>query len=335
MHDTRHKLIFRRYYSPLVTLIFLAVNTLCGLIFMPDSSTTPEQYRDIGAALALPVISGFCFFFLPILGRKAQVSVLQSARLSGSSMRHARVYAHQIGRVPLLSIRLAVFAGSVSALAYLAVEGLLYFDHLSVLDNLKRTPLIIQSIYFWIAVILVISSLVRITLLLTKYATRDLRIELFHIEELMPLADSVLWNTVAVSVALTLSPLFWLGREIPTLDISLILTVLAVTLYLLLFPIFRVRHIVSKRKKLALERIRDALKSATRSDDKAKRRLTDSTKRLEEINNLVGVRKEITRTKEWPISVPVGVRLVLIVLVPPISWVGASLVDWMVLKIVS
>jgi len=104
---------------------------------------------------------------------------------------------------------------------------------------------------------------------------------------------------------------------------------------LLLFPIFRVRHIVSKKKQLALERIRDALKSATRSDDVAKRRLTDSAKRLEEINNLVGVRKEISRTKEWPISLPVGVRLVLIVLVPPVSWVGASLVDWLVLQIVS
>ena len=233
------------------------------------------------------------------------------------------------------SFVVSTWAASYSALAYLAVEGLLYFDHLSVLDNLKRTPLIIQSVYFWIAVILVISSLVRITLLLTKYATRDLRIELFHIEELMPLADSVLWNTVSVSVALTLSPIFWLGREIPALDVSLILTVLLVTLYLLLFPIFRVRQIVSKRKKLALERIRDAFKSATKSDDMAKRRLTDSAKRLEEINNLVGVRKEITRTKEWPISLPVGVRLVLIVLVPPVSWVGASLVDWLVLQFVS
>jgi hypothetical protein len=111
--------------------------------------------------------------------------------------------------------------------------------------------------------------------------------------------------------------------------------VLAVTLYLLFFPIFKVRRIVSHRKQLALERIRDALKSATQSDELLKRRLTDSPKRLEEINNLVGVREEITRTKEWPISMPVGIRVVLVVLIPPISWISASIVDWLVLQIVS
>jgi len=103
-----------------------------------------------------------------------------------------------------------------------------------------------------------------------------------------------------------------------------------VTLYLLFFPIFKVREAVVMRKQLALERIRDALKSATKSDDLKKRRLTDSVKRLEEINNLVGVREEISRTREWPITMPLGIRVLLIVLVPPISWVGASLVEWLV-----
>jgi hypothetical protein len=211
----------------------------------------------------------------------------------------------------------------------MALEGLLYDSHIGMLGNLKRLPLTMQAIYFFVAVILLITSLVRITALLTRFATRDLRIELFYIEELVPLADAVLWNTISISAALALSPIFWLGRTIPALDISLVMAVLAATLYLLFF------RIVSQRKRLALERIRDALKAATQSDELLKRRLTDSPKRLEEINNLVGVREEITRTKEWPISLPVGIRVALVVLIPPISWVSASLVDWVVLQIVS
>ena len=335
MPTTFNELILWRYYSPVMTLFFLVLNGLCGHIFMPDSSTTPEQYRNLGAALAFPLISGLCFFFLPILGRKAQASILQSARLTGSSMRHAAVYAQHVSRVPRLSFRFAFIAGSTVAISYMALEGLLYDSHIDLPGNLKRSPLIIQSIYFFVALILLITSLVRITALLTRFATRDLRIELFYIEELVPLADAVLWNTVSISAALALSPIFWLGRTVPTLDISLVMVVLATTLYLLFFPIFQVRHIVSRRKQLALERIRDALKSATQSDELLKRRLTDSPKRLEEINNLVGVREEITRTKEWPISLPVGIRVVLVVLIPPISWISASLVDWIVLQIVS
>ena len=330
-----NELILWRYYSPLMTLFFLVLNGLCGYIFMPDASTTPQQYRELGAALGFPLISGLCFFFLPVLSRKTQAAILQSARLTGSSMRHAAVYAQHACRVPRLSFRFAAIAGSAVAISYMALEGQLYDSHIDLSANLKRIPLISQAIYFWVAVIFLVTSLVRFTALLTRFATRDLRIELFHIEELVPLADAVLWNTISISAALALSPIFWMGRAVPALDISLVVVVLASTLYMLFFPIFQVRHIVSRRKQLALGRIRDALKSATHSDELLKRRLTDSPERLEEINNLVGVREEITRTKEWPISLPVGIRVVLVVLIPPISWIGASLVDWLVLQIVS
>ena len=330
-----YEVISRRWYAPLVTLFFLLLNLACGLIVMPDATTTVEQYRDVGAALALPLISGVCIFFLPVVCRKASHAILESSRLSGSSMCQAQLHAGRIGVVPPESIYLAIVAGLVVAVSYLALEGLLYFADRDILYNLKRMPLVIESIYFWFAVMLLITTLVRITILLTRFATRDLRIELFQIEELVPLSNSVLWNVGAISAGLALMPIFWLGRAIPALDIPLMLAVVTVTLYILLYPVFQVRKIVLRKKRLALERIRETFKSATRSDDQQKRRLTDSAKRLEEINNLVGVRKEIARTKEWPISIPVGIRVAFFVVVPPLSWVAASLVDWLVTQMVS
>ncbi len=329
------RLIQWAYFAPLATGLLLLLNVIMGYIFLPDTATTPLQYRDMGAALALPLISGLCMFFLPVLGRKAQASILKAAKLSGSSMRHAKLYARHIERAPLRMLRFAILVGATIAIVYLAAAGLLYSDGMDTAANLKRIPLLLQSVYFWIAIVLLLSSLSRITVLLTRFATNDLRIELFHIEELVPLANTVLWNIVSISAALALTPILWLGRGVPKLDIPLVLAVMAVTLYLLFFPIFKVRQAVVMRKQQALERIRDALKSATRSDDLKKRRLTDNVKRLEEINNLVGVREEISRTREWPITLPVGLRVALIVLVPPTSWVAASLVEWMVQQVVA
>ena len=148
------------------------------------------------------------------------------------------------------------------------------------------------------------------------------------------MADSVLWNALAVSAGITLVPIFWLGSSIPVLDIFLVMAVLLVILYLLFFPILRVKRIVSAKKELALRRISDALKSATRSENQSKRRLKESSKRMEDINNLVGVRRELTETKEWPITLPVGIRLVLLVLTPLASMVGATLVEQMVQDII-
>ena len=62
MPTTFYELILWRYYAPLTTLFLLILNGLCGHIFMPDSSTTPEQYRDLGAALAFPLDQWFMFF---------------------------------------------------------------------------------------------------------------------------------------------------------------------------------------------------------------------------------------------------------------------------------
>ena len=325
-----YQLIQWRYYAPLSTISLLLLNVLMGYIFIPETSTTELQFRDMGGAIALPLISGLCIFFVPVLGRKAQSSIMESALLSGSAMRRANVYANSVGLVPLRAFRLAFYAGAASAILYLAMSGLLYVEENDTSANLKRVPLLIEAIYFWIAIILAVVSLFRITRLLTRFATNDLRIELFHIEELVPLANAVLWNTVSLSAALSLTPILWLGRGIPKLDILPIALVMTVTLYMLFFPIFKVRQMVVKRKKMALERIRDALKAASKSSDLKKRRLTDSVTRLEEINNLVGVREEISQTKEWPITLPVGIRVALIVLVPPASWVGASIVEWLV-----
>ena len=335
MFNAFHRVIQWRYYAPLVTACFLLLNLAVGYIFVPDGSTPELQYRDMGAAIALPLISGLCVFFLPLLGRKAQASIRESARLSGSSMRHANAYIERIGRVPLRAFRLAIYAGTATAIVYLGAAGLLYIEGYDALANLKRVPLLLQVVYFWIAVILVLISLVRITKYLTRFATHDLRVELFHIEELMPLANAVLWNTVSISAALSLTPIFWLGRGMPRLDIPLIMLVMGITLYMLFFPVFKVRQMVIRRKQLALERIRDAIKTASKSSDSTRRRLTDSVQRLEEINNLVGVREEINRTREWPITVPVGIRVALVILVPPMSWVGASLVEWLVHRAVA
>lgn len=334
MYTAIHNLISWRYYSPLVTLLFLSVNVAAGYIIVPDSTTTPLELRKLGAALGFPIISGFCIFFLPILGRKAEKAIMACAQNSKSSLKSAKVYGHQVRRVPRASIGVAVLLGPVLAISYMSFENLLYIEHFSVIANAMRVPLIIQAIYFYVAMTLFISSLLRVTVLVSRFATQVLNIELFHIEELSPLADSVLWNTISISILLSLSPLFWLARVPPKLDMALVLVVFLVTLYLLLYPIFQVRNIVLKKKQLALARIRDAFKVAVRSDDNHKRRLTDSAQRMEDINNLVGVRNEISSTKEWPISLPVSIRIALVVIIPPLSWAGASLVEWAVLQVV-
>ncbi|MFT4940187.1 MAG: hypothetical protein ACI88A_003239 [Paraglaciecola sp.] len=322
-----------RIYAVLLTTLFLLINWYLGHIFIPDNSTTELQRRDLGAACALPIISGFLLFLLPSLHTKAQVSVMQSALTSNSSIKLARLYARHISTIPRALFTRALFIGIGIALSYMLAQGLLYQSDLSINQNLLRIPIIAQACTFWSTIIWVMLSLISITILMTRFTSCHLRIELFHIEDLIPLANSVFWNTVICAVGLALSPIFWLGGQVPKLDLFIVFTLLIIITFLLFFPILRVRRIVRKKKSMALDRIRTALKQAVHESETDKRRLTDSQDRLVMMNNLVGMREEINRTKEWPLDMPIMARFFLIVIFPPLTWAGASIVDWLVKQV--
>jgi hypothetical protein len=322
-----------RIYAVLLTAIFLLINWYLGHIFIPDDSTSELQRRDLGAALALPIISGFLLFLLPTLDSKAQDSVLQSALTSNSSIKLARLYASHISHIPRMLFTQAFVIGIGIAVSYMVSQDLLFQSNLSINQNLLRVPIIVQACILWCTIIWVMLSLISITLLMTRFTKCHLHIELFHIEDLIPLANSVFWNTFICAVGLALSPIFWLGGEVPKLDLLIVLVLLLMTTFLLFFPIFRVKRIVKMKKTMALERIRTALKQAVHESETDKRRLTDSQDRLVMMNNLVSMRGEINRTKEWPLDMPIITRFLLIVIFPPLTWAGASIVDWFVKQV--
>lgn len=334
MIQDKYKLSHWLLFSLSLTVFFLMLNWLAGHIFLPNSQTSEAQYRDLGAAFAIPVIGGFCMSFLPVLKEKAQTSVLESSVLSGSSLRYAELYIGYIGRIPRTSLKNATICSVLISVTYMWIEDLFYVDGFDLLANLKRWVLILETFYLWGAVFLCIISVYRMVLLIIRFIDKHLKVELFYIEELIPLAKTVIWNTVFFSIALSLTPLFWVGRKAPVTDLVLIMGFLFLLLILLFFPIFRVRNIITKKKNQALERVKTSLKIALKPGKGDHRRLTDDSQKLTVINNLIVVRDEISHAKEWPLNIPIALKFLGVILIPPMTWLADKILSPYVEKLI-
>lgn len=308
------------------TTLLLVVNWIFGFIFVPNASSSYVEIRDAGAAIALPIIGGHFLFFLPYLNKKAQTSILQTAALSNSSLRYARIYAKLISQVPSKFVPIASVIGLIMSIGYLLSEGLIVIDGLSTQESFRRLILLVQTFYMYGAISLCTFSLVNITILVSRYATRHLRVELFHVDELAPLANSFLSNTMIAAMGLCLAPIFWLGREIPTTDIFIILMLIPVVFFLCFYPFFKIHRLVVEKKLIELDRIESELDSVV-SEGTVMGSSKLSADRRHRISGLEKFRDSITYSKEWPIDSTFVVGAILATILPLFTWLVASMVD--------
>jgi hypothetical protein len=99
--------------------------------------------------------------------------------------------------------------------------------------------------------------------------------------------------------------------------------------FLLVVSHFFVRKVIKKRKEIMLQRINQSLNEQMlmNTESNAYRRLVDDETRLQFISDLLIVRKEVNQAPLWPMSMPFTVKMMLILMLPILSWMGAGFVS--------
>lgn len=309
--------------AAITSLSFLILNLLTGVIVSPHSVSHPIVFRDIGAALALPTIGGFCFFVLPVVVNKARLAILSTARTTNSEQHIADEFADRISALPKRYAPWAIGLACIIMFVYFYTDGLFYVAELGFEANIKRFPLILQAVYMWTSIVMGIAIVFRITTLVAEFAELHLKVELFSAEELFPIANTVFWNVLFFAFGLSLVPLFWLGGEPVLKDFLLAMIVFLIMSNLLFYPLLRVRNIIVAKKSDALEAFRHSknyARAANQSTDLKELGLEGTTK-LRSAN----VKDEIVRAREWPVSLHLAIRFGFLLLLPVASWAGSSI----------
>ena len=201
----------------------------------------------------------------------------------------------------------------------------------------KQYLLVTQAIPLWFCMFSFILSVMIVMRIMAKHVSKSLRVRLFEIERMQPFGNVILVNFFITSVLLSVYQIqLFFG---PLLLAEIILTALfmltAVTLFI--WTIYVMRLKLHGSREVMLDRINESLniQLSKAPETLSARRLVDDKLRVQFISDLLMVRKEIGQINLIPIDLPLTYKLVLLMLLPFVSWVGAALVSQTLQSVVS
>ncbi len=151
-----------------------------------------------------------------------------------------------------------------------------------------------------------------------RIGAEHLTVDLLRPKSTYPLGRAALLPTLCLIGTQAMYPLIALGGDmnlvtvLPGFGITLVALV-----YLFLRSTFPLHRRLSALKAEELERIDRSLQSIDRSDEGS----------WESLNRLLTLRDHMERTSEWPFKLSTIARWSLYLTIPPLTWVGAALIE--------
>lgn len=295
--------------------------------FSLERLTQEGGQREFNAAFAIPIMT--LYFWLAVqITKKRAIDCLTQFSSQNEQDAHHLDYGHAIHIQYRKNLVISIIIGSISTLLYLISEDLIAFDldKVQVLLNVTAAP-------FWVFACLLVLQLIFITHFTIKHFLGHDKIDLFGIKKLMPVSEMVITNTLVSAFGLSLIPLFWIGKTIPTIDKAIVGCVFILMCCYLFWPVIRVQQVIANKKRLAIDRINRSFEHLYDDNLQGKRRLTDDPKRLRKLSALISAKQEIAEASEWPFSLPQSMKGMLLLFSLPGSWAAASFVETLISKL--
>ncbi len=155
---------------------------------------------------------------------------------------------------------------------------------------------------------------------------RTIHIDLLNHRAYTPFARVAVSSTLAMVGAQAAFPIMWIDGDISAFATipGLIATTIAMG-FLFGLPLWPIHRSIAKAKRDELQRL-DALITAAGAAVPAQH---DGI-RIAQLNPLLAYRREIEAVREWPFDTNVAGRLALYLVIPPLTWVGAALIEMLV-----
>jgi hypothetical protein len=184
---------------------------------------------------------------------------------------------------------------------------------------LSLLPMLI-TILVWVMMVAVISSLIDNALIFRRMA-QSIAIDLLNVRTLTPFGSVAVSSTLALIGAQALFPLMALEGNLETVAFLPGITATTITMVMIfVLPVWPIHKRVVASKRDELERINQEISHVSRPDGSDPGIYTT-------LNPLLIYRREIAAVSEWPFDTSVISRLALYLIIPPLTWVGAALIE--------
>lgn len=263
-----------------------------------------------GSALTFSLISAYLMAAFTYLYRSHRDTVRQlKSRIADVAAVDAAL-RDVPGRVALAT----AFAGALFGVLQFAE---VLFSDTYVLHPVPDVPLIIGNVVLW-----TVAALLTIGRLHDARAMRRLGghigIDLYDLGSLRPIGRAAVRDVLVVMGALAFMPLQSLDAEFRWVNYQtgLIFGLISASL-LFYLPVSGVHDGIRKAKAARLDELQSRIDAADRDD-------------VETLEGLLAHRERIAHLSAWPVDVSIVSRVGFYLIIPPLAWVGAALVETLV-----
>ena len=307
-----------RWISGLTIFALLMAMFAAAGVFAADA----PAHANPGVSLFFAAILGYIIPVAQFISERAQRALADLAvplRLDAESLvKETRQLTHRSRRWTLMVLAAGVLAGSAhNALLLSSSDTFLAtgVDSLGV-SNLFGGALV------WVVMTFSITYLLDIARQFNRLA-RVAEIDLLNLSTLTPFGRVAVISTLAIIGAQAAFPLMWIDQiaSVVTMVPGLIATGIPMVLMFAL-PAWPIHRRIARAKRDELQRISGWIRTA-RGSSTAPTELTELTR----LAPLLSYRTEIQHLSEWPFNAGLLTRLGFYLIIPPLTWVGAALVE--------
>lgn len=288
--------------------------------WFPDEQSPFWSSRQItGMALTYTLILSYlCGFF--IYGARKTVDCASELR-SLFVTPEAETLVARLNRMPPYRFWIATGVGVL--LGYANIDPRVVTQSVGVLPTWPMDlSLVLGSMLLWIFVAQVVLTRVENALLLSRLGRTGVEVDLFQMHRLKAFARVGILDTLMIMGALAITPLQALDAQFRAVNYSFAFAIgLPVALLLLVLPMWGIHRRLQEEKARRLAEVEAHIAVAERDH---------AADALAYLNALLERRAFVQAQHTWPMDLRGAARVGFYLIVPPLAWVGAALVEMVV-----
>jgi hypothetical protein len=191
-------------------------------------------------------------------------------------------------------------------------------------DSAEHFASLIGTILIWVTMTSVINALTSNARIFSRLARNHVKIDLLQTSNLLPFARVAIRSTLALIGALTLFPILFFDTGTPLAgSLPGFLATGVPILIMLAIPIWPIHRRLQLAKEEALNEVRLLIHDVTQKCSKQ----PFNKQTINDLAPLLTYQRHLSQLSTWPFDLNAVTRLLLYLIIPPLTWIGAALIE--------
>lgn len=314
------KLVFPfRYGKWLTGLLLLSVLLpffYLGVEEEPGDST-PALFFSLIIAYIIPIFS-----FITEKSQEALLELRSFLSLDEQAFEQAQARLDSVSR---RGIAIQLTAGALGGFIHMSfVRGSVSAAVTAVMTSVPGFMSTLGALLVWVVMTTVISMLIQQAMLFARLGRNNVRLSLLNTRSLLPFARVSISSSLAIIGALALFPLISLDSGLNLVEsLPGAIATLVPMVAMFIIPVWPVHQRMARMKTQQLATLNDEIEA--RLGDSGE--VAPDSGALEPLVTLLSYRREIARASTWPFDLGNVSRLAFYMVIPPLTWVAAALIE--------